>query len=107
MRGRAAIDAERERVLEHVLVPVRRREVQGDDLAGGDRGPAHLAVLGGGAREVADRTGPAQDLFHRVWHELGVAAQSLPLVAILAESEEPAADTIAGRLVRAVNLDRA
>src|SRR2546423_1467940 len=47
---RAAIDAERERILEYLLVTVRRREVQGDHLAGAvgrlARGLPRRAVLG-------------------------------------------------------------
>ena len=37
VRVRAAVDAERERVVEHVLVAVRRREVQRELVAGADR----------------------------------------------------------------------
>src|SRR5439155_6716543 len=103
----AAIDAERERILEYLLVTVRRREVQGDPLAGADGCPAHLAVRGGGAREVADRAGPAQDLLHRVGHQLGVAAQLLPLVAVLAEGEQTPADRVARRLVPGLHQELA
>ena len=81
VRVRAAIDAERERVVEHVLVAVRRREVQRHLLAGADLHPADLAVLGRDAREVADRADPAQDLLHRVGEQLGAVAQLLPLGA--------------------------
>ena len=60
---------------------------------------AHLAVLGGGAREVADRADPAQDLLDRVGQQLGAVAQLLPLAAVLGEREQPAADRVARRLV--------
>ena len=99
VRVRAAIDAERERIVEHLLVAVRRREVERDLLAGADRRAPHLAVLGGGAGEVADRADPAQDLLDRVGQQLGLVAQLLPLVAVLGEREQPAADRVARRLV--------
>ena len=81
VRVRAAVDAKRERIVEHVLVAVRRREVQRELIAGADRHAAHFAVLGRDAREVADRAGPAQDLLDRVGQQLGIVAQLLPLVA--------------------------
>ncbi len=99
MRVRAAIDAERERVVEHLLVAVRRREVQRHLLPRPDRHAAHLAVLGRGPGEVADRAGPAQDLLDGVGQQVGIGAQLLPLVAVLAEREQPAADRVARRLV--------
>ena len=37
VRVRAAVDAERERIVEHLLVAVRRREVQRELIAGADR----------------------------------------------------------------------
>ena len=37
VRVRAAIDPERERIVEHLLVAVRRREVQRELVAGADR----------------------------------------------------------------------
>ena len=78
VRVRAAIDPERERIVEHLLVAVRRREVERDLLAGADRHAAHLAVLGGGAGEVADRADPAQDLLDRVGQQLGIAPAASP-----------------------------
>ena len=99
VRVRAAIDAERERIVEHLLVAVRRREVQRQLLARADRLAAHLAVLGRGAREVADRADPAQDLLHGVGQQLGAAAQLLPLAAVLAEGEQTPADRVARGLV--------
>ena len=99
VRVRTAIDAERERIVEHLLVAVRRREVERDLLAGADRRAPHLAVLGGGAGEVADRADPAQDLLDRVGQQLGTVAQLLPLVAVLGEREQPAADRVARGLV--------
>ena len=99
VRVRAAVDAERERVVEHVLVAVRRREVQRELVAGTDRHAAHFAVLGRDAREVADRAHPAQDLLDRVGQQLGIVPELLPLGAVLAEREQPAADRVARRLV--------
>src|SRR4051794_22442667 len=52
MRVRVAVDAEGERVLEHVLVAVGRGEVERDLVAGRDRHAADLAVLRGDACEV-------------------------------------------------------
>ena len=100
VRVRAAIDAERERIVEHVLVAVRRREVQRELVAGrGSSSPrtsqSSVAVAG----EVADRADPAQDLLDRVGQQLGLRAQLLPLVAVLAEGEQAAADRVARRLV--------
>src|SRR5450631_744868 len=99
MRVRAAIDSELERVVEHLLVAVRRREVQRNLLARVDRGPPHLAILGGGAREVADRADPAQDLLHRIREQLRTFSQLLPLAAVLGEGEQASADGVARGLV--------
>ena len=60
---------------------------------------ADLAVLGRDAGEVADRADPAQDLLDRVGQQLGSVAQLLPLVRVLAEREQAAADRVARGLV--------
>src|SRR4029077_6677661 len=49
---RAAIDTERERVVEDVLVAVRRPEEERELVAGADGDVALLAVLGRDSREV-------------------------------------------------------
>ncbi len=96
---RLPVHPELERVLEHLLVAVRRREEERDLVAGGDRHAPDLAVLGGRADEVDDRAHPTEDLLHRGRQELGLAAQALPLVGVFGEGEEAAADRVAGRLV--------
>src|SRR5262245_47198263 len=96
---RSAVDAEAEGVVEHVFVAVRRREVQRELVAGADLRVSELTVLGGDAREVADRAHPTQDLLDRVSDELASFAQHLPLFTVLAEGEEATADRVACRLV--------
>ena len=99
MRVRAAIDAKRERVVEYVFVAVGRREVERDLVTGADLHAADFAVFGGDPREVADRCDPAQDLLDRVREQIGLGAELLPLLGVLAEREQPAADRVARRLV--------
>ena len=99
MRVRAAIDTERERVVEHVLVAVRRREVEGHLLPRPDRHTAQLVVRRGSPGEVADRAGPAKDLLDGVGEQIRIGAQLLPLVAVLAEREQTSAHRVARRLV--------
>ena len=94
-------------IVEHVLVAVRRPEVERDLLAGADRLAAQLVVLGGRAGEVADRAGPAQDLLDRVGQQLGLRPQLLPLVAVLGEREQPAADRVARGLVAGLDEELA
>src|SRR5262249_40519069 len=92
VRVRATVDAEGEGVVEDVFVTVRRREVQRELVAGADLRVSELTILGGDAREVADRAHPTQDLLDPVADELASFAQHLPLVAVLAEGEEATAD---------------
>ena len=100
---RSAIDAERERILEHGFVAIRRREVQRHLVPSGDLHAADLAVFGRGAREVADRSDPAQNLFHGIGEQVGLRAEVLPLVGVLAERDQTSADRVARRLVAGLN----
>ena len=86
VRVRVAVDPERERIVEHLFVAVRRREEQRDLLARADRLAAHLAVLGGDAREVDDRAHPAQDLLDRVGQQLGIVAAASPTASRCSEN---------------------
>ena len=99
VRVRVAVDPERERVLEHIVVAVPGREEQRQLVALVDRHAVHLAVFHRGAGEVDDRRDVAQHLFDRAGEELGIALQALPLVAVLVEREQAAADRVAGGLV--------
>ena len=58
-----------------------------------------LGVLHRGAGEVDDRRDVAQHLLDRAGEQVGFGAEALPLVAVLVEREETAADRVAGGLV--------
>src|SRR3954454_25284659 len=66
MRVRTAVDTKGGGILEHVLVSVRRGEVDRNLLPRRDLHSVHLDVRGGNAREVADRAYPAQHLLHGI-----------------------------------------
>src|SRR5262249_9360731 len=99
MRIRSAIDTERERIRENLLVAVRRCPEQRHLLARADLSPTYLAVLGRGAREMRDRPDPAPDSLRGVGRLPRLRAQLLPLAAVLAEGESPSTDRVPCRLV--------
>ena len=99
MRVRAAIHAEGERVVEDLLVAVRRREIDRHPIPSADLHAAHFAILGCRPREVADRAHPAEDLLHGVAEPIGLVLQLVPRNRMLAERQQRSADRVAGRLV--------
>src|SRR5262245_17498488 len=107
VRVRAAVDAERARLLEHLFVPVRRCEVERDLVAGPDLLAPHLVVPGGHPREVTDRADPPQDLLDGVRQQLAAAPELLPLLRMLAEREQASADGVAGGLVAGLDEELA
>src|SRR5436309_994740 len=96
---RGAVDAERERVGEDVLVAVGRRVEDAARLALADPRPPHLHVLDGGAAELDDRAHPADDLLDGRRHQGRVAAQLLELARVLDQREQAPGGGVAGRLV--------
>jgi hypothetical protein len=95
----AAIDAEREGIVEDLLVAVRGREVERELLAGADLLAAQLVVLARDPGEVGDRRDPAQDLLDRRGKQIGVRPEPGPLAGMLAEGEQAPAEGVAGGLV--------
>src|SRR5262245_57726450 len=99
MRIRSALDTERERIVEDLLVAVRRCPEQRHLLARPDLHPSYLAILGRSTREMRDRADPAQDLLDGVGQSFGTRAQLLPLAPMLAEGEQPPTDRVPCGLV--------
>src|SRR6185503_670035 len=83
-----AVDREAERIVEHLLVAVRRGIEQAQVVARADLFAADLDVLGGGAAELDHGRGPAHDLLDRRVDERRVRAQALPLLGVLEEREQ-------------------
>src|SRR5215471_16111440 len=80
---RVAVDAEAVRVLEDLLVAVRRGVEERDDVAAADALPAQLDVGRGGAGEVDDRARPAQDLLDPALEQVRPRLEAAPLLGML------------------------
>ncbi len=89
------IHAERERLLEHLLVAIGRGIEEAHRLTGADLLPSQLEVLGRRPAELDHRRGPAHDLLHRKRDELGIPPQLLELAGILYERQQPPAHGVA------------
>ena len=76
-------------------------------VAGLDLAPMHLGILGGGAHEMSDRRGVAQDFLDRGGQQRSVFGQALALRGILNQREHPARGRVAGGFLTADNQQEA
>src|SRR5262245_39712117 len=96
---RAAIDAERERVLEHLLVAVARRVEQAHRLALLHQGVTHADVARGRARELVHRRHPAHGLLDHAVDEVRIPDQPVELLRVVDQLLHTAGHRVARGLV--------
>src|SRR5215467_4946583 len=99
MRIRIASYIKPERLLEHVLVAIRRWIEQAHRLPRSNVLPANHRVLSGSARELNDRGGPSYDFFNRRLEYSRLPLEAAELIGMFDQREQAAGGRVAGCLV--------